>query len=181
MSLATSLYDALTAINIPKNQAREVVEALEHKMTTEFATKSDVALIRADIAVVVSRLERYEEMTKTEFAAVRNEMKAEFAAVCNEKGAEFAAVRGEMRAELAAVRNEMKVEFAAVRNEMKAEFAAVRNEMGAEFAAVRNEMKTEFAAVREESRSLEYRLVVKLGGLMVTLFGVFTAVIALLR
>ena len=137
MSLATSLYDALTAINIPKNQAREVVEALEHKMTTEFATKSDVALIRADIAVVVSRLERYEEMTKTEFAAVRNEMKAEFAAVRNEKGAEFAAVRGEMRAEL--------------------------------------------AAVREESRSLEYRLVVKLGGLMVTLFGVFTAVIALLR
>jgi hypothetical protein len=137
MSLATSLYDALTAINIPKNQAREVVEALEHKMTTEFATKSDVALIRADIAVVVSRLERYEEMTKTEFAAVRNEMKAEFAAVRNEKGAEFAAVRGEMRAEL--------------------------------------------AAVREESRSLEYRLVVKLGGLMVTLFGVFTAVISLLR
>ena len=126
MSLATSLYDALTAINIPKNQAREVVEALEHKMTTEFATKSDVALIRADIAVVVARLERYEEMTKTEFAAVRNEMRAEF-------------------------------------------------------AAVRNEMKAEFAAVREESRSLEYRLVVKLGGLMVTLFGVFTAVISLLR
>jgi hypothetical protein len=126
MSLATSLYDALTAINIPKNQAREVVEALEHKMTTEFTTKSDVALLRADIAVVVARLERYEEMTKTEFAAVRNEMKAEF-------------------------------------------------------AAVRNEMKVEFAAVREESRSLEYRLVVKLGGLMVTLFGVFTAVISLLR
>ena len=128
-------------------------------MTTEFATKSDVALIRADIAVVVARLERYEEMTKTEFAAVRNEMRAEFAAV----------------------RNEMKAEFAAVRNAMGAEFAAVRNEMGAEFAAVRNEMKAEFAAVREESRSLEYRLVVKLGGLMVTLFGVFTAVIALLR
>ena len=104
MSLATSLYDALTAINIPKNQARQVVEALEHKMTTEFTTKSDVALLRADIAVVVARLERYEEMTKTEFAAVRG-----------------------------------------------------------------------------ESRSLEYRLVVKLGGLMVTLFGVFTAVIALLR
>lgn len=106
MSLATSLYDALTAINIPKNQAREVVEALEHKVTTEFA---------------------------------------------------------------------------AVRNEMRAEFAAVRGEMRAELAAVRNEMKVEFAAVREESRSLEYRLVVKLGGLMVTLFGVFTAVISLLR
>lgn len=53
--------------------------------------------------------------------------------------------------------------------------------MTTEFAAVRNEMRAEFAAVRGESRSLEYRLVVKLGGLMVTLFGVFTAVIALLR
>ena len=104
MSLATSLYDALTAINIPKHQAREVVEALEHKMTTEFATKPDIALIRADIAVVVGRLERHEEMTKTECAAVRG-----------------------------------------------------------------------------ESQSLEHRLVVKLGGLMVTLFGVFTAVIAFLR
>ena len=170
MSLATSLYDALTAINIPKNQAREVVEALEHKMTTEFATKSDVALLRADIAVVVARLERYEEMTKTEFAAVRNEMRAE-----------FAAVRSEMKAEFAAVRNEMGAEFAVIRGEMRAELAAVRNEMGAEFATVRNEMGAEFAAVRGESRSLEYRLVVKLGGLMVTLFGVFTAVIALLR
>ncbi len=170
MSLATSLYDALTAINIPKNQAREVVEALEHKMTTEFATKSDVALIRADIAVVVARLEWYEEMTKTEFAAVRNEMRAE-----------FAAARSEMKAEFAAVRNEMGAEFAAIRGEMRAELAAVRNEMKVEFAAVRNEMGAEFAAVRGESRSLEYRLVVKLGGLMVTLFSVFTAVIALLR
>ena len=170
MSLATSLYDALTAINIPKNQAREVVEALEHKMTTEFATKSDVALIRADIAVVVARLEWYEEMTKTEFAAVRNEMRAE-----------FAAVRSEMKAEFAAIRNEMGAEFAAIRGEMRAELAAVRNEMKVEFAAVRNEMGAEFAAVRGESRSLEYRLVVKLGGLMVTLFSVFTAVIALLR
>ena len=84
-------------------------------MTTEFATKPDIALIRADIAVVVGRLERHEEMTKTECAAVRNEMRAEF------------------------------------------------------------------AAVRGESQSLEHRLVVKLGGLMVTLFGVFTAVIAFLR
>lgn len=128
-------------------------------MTTEFATKSDVALIRADIAAVAARLERHEEMTKTEFAAVRREMTDGFAAV----------------------RNEVKAEFAAVRNEMTAEFAAVRNEMKTEFAAVRNEMTAEFAAARGEMRSLEYRLVVKLGGLMVTLFGVFTAVIALFR
>ena len=42
MSLATALYDALTGINIPKDQAREVVEALDQKMTNEVATKSDI-------------------------------------------------------------------------------------------------------------------------------------------
>lgn len=143
MSVATSLYVALTNINVPQDQAREVVEALEHTMNNEFATKSDIALVRADIALGLSRLERHEELTKAEFAAVRSEMKAE-----------FVTVRSEMNAELAAVRGEMKTEFATVRGEMKAEFAAVRSEMNA----------------------TETRLVIKLGGLMITLIGAVSAI-----
>jgi len=45
-------------------------------MNNEFATKSDSALVRADIALGLSRLERHEELTKAEFAAVRGEMNA---------------------------------------------------------------------------------------------------------
>jgi len=56
-------------------------------MNNEFATKSDIALVRADIALGLSRLERHEELTKAEFAAVRGEMKAEFAAVRSEMNA----------------------------------------------------------------------------------------------
>jgi len=154
MSVATSLYVALTHINVPQDQAREVVEALEHTMKNEFATKSDIALVRADIALGLSRLERYEELTKAEFAAVRGEMKAE-----------FAAVRGEMKAEFAAVRGEMKAEFAAVRSEMKAEFAAVRSEMTADSADLRSYMS-----------AMETRLLIKLGGLIVALAGVGGAI-----
>lgn len=101
-------------------------------MNNEFATKSDIALVRADIALGLSRLERHEELTKAEFAAVRGEMKTEFAAV----------------------RGEMKAEFAAVRGEMKAEFATVRSEMNA----------------------TETRLVIKLGGLMITVIGAVSAI-----
>ncbi len=132
MSVATSLYVALTNINVPQDQAREVVEALEHTMNNEFATKSDIALVRADIALGLSRLERHEEKTKAEFAAVRSEMKAEFAAV----------------------RSEMKGEFAAVRSELKAESADLRNYMNA----------------------METRLIIKLGGLMITLIGAVSAI-----
>ena len=131
MSVATSLYVALTNINVPQDQAREVVEALEHTMNNELATKSDIALARADIALGLSRLERHDELTKAEFAAVRSEMKADFAAV----------------------RGEVKAEFAAVRSEVKAEFAAVRSEMNA----------------------METRLIIKLGGLMITLIGAVSA------
>jgi hypothetical protein len=142
ISVATSLYVALTNINVPQDQAREVVEALEHTMNNELATKSDIALARADIALGLSRLERHDELTKAEFAAVRSEMKAE---------------------------------FAAVRSEVKAECAAVRGDMKAELVAVRGDMKAEFAAVRSEMNAMETRLIIKLGGLMITLIGAVSA------
>lgn len=121
MSVATSLYAALTNINVPQDQAREVVEALEHTMNNELATKSDIALVRADIAISLSRLERHDELTKAEFAAVRGEMKAEF-------------------------------------------------------AAVRSELKAESADLRSYMNAMETRLIIKLGGLMITLIGAVSAI-----
>ena len=61
MSVATSLYVALTNINVQQDQAREVVEALEYTMNNELATKYDIALARADIALGLSRLARHDE------------------------------------------------------------------------------------------------------------------------
>ena len=150
MSFATSLYAALTDINVPKDQAREVVETLERKMTTELATKSDIALVGAAIA------------------SVHTELKAEIATSRAEAKAEFAAVRLELTVGLAAVRAEMAAETGSLRGEI----SALRGEM--------NEFKTataaEFAAVRAEMKALENRIVIKLGALIVTVFGVFPQV-----
>ncbi len=157
MSFATSLYAALTDINIPKDQAREVVETLERKMTTELATKSDIALIGAAIASVHTEL-------KAEIATSRAEAKAEFAAVRLELTVGLAAVRAEMAAETGSLRGG----FSSLRSEV----SALRSEM--------NEFKTataaEFAAVRAEMKALENRIVIKLGALIVTVFGVFPQV-----
>lgn len=133
MSLATSLYDALTGIDIPNDKAREVVESLEQKMTADFASKADVATIRADIAtvrteiaLVLGRLEQHEVATEAEFAALRRETKTEFAAVRGEMKAEFAT----LRSELANVRSEMMAELATVRSEMKALTFDITTRMG---------------------------------------------------
>lgn len=159
MSLANSLYVALTTINVPNDQAREVVDALEKKMTNDFATKSDIALVRADIT------------------AVRSEMKAEFAAVRAEMNAEFAAVRSEMNAEVSALRSELsdfKVATAA-------EFDAVRNSVQAAVDVLRAEMKADSAVLRAEMNSLHNRTIIQLGALMVVLIGVMPKVMSLLE
>jgi len=82
MVIANQLFDALTAANVPRDQAHAVVDALEHRMTSELATKADLA---------------------REIGLLRTEMKAEFAAVRGE----IAALRAETKADLAAVKIEI--------------------------------------------------------------------------
>jgi hypothetical protein len=58
MVIANTLFDALVTANVPRDQAHAVVEALEHRMTSELATKADLtreisglrAEMKADLA-----------------------------------------------------------------------------------------------------------------------------------
>jgi len=45
-----SLSDALVSINVPNDRARAVVDAMERDMGTTIATKSDLQLLRLDMA-----------------------------------------------------------------------------------------------------------------------------------
>ncbi|MBV8888205.1 MAG: DUF1640 domain-containing protein [Alphaproteobacteria bacterium] len=81
------------------------------------------------------------------------------------------ATRNELKADIAAVRTELKADIAAVR----AELQAVRAELKADIAALRAELRSEVAALRAEMASLENRLLIRLGGLMVILFGLMFA------
>jgi len=146
MSLATSLYDALTGINIPKDQARDVVEALEHKMTAEFATKSDIALLRADIA------------------SVRKDLSAE-----------IDSVRKHLTAEIEYLRKDLTAAIESVRKDMTAAIESVRKDMTAANDSLRKDLMAEIAALRAEMKALEDRLFKKLAALMVTLMGLMFA------
>ena len=109
MVVANQLFDALTAANVPRDQAHAVVDAIEHRMTAELATKADVAR-----EVGLLRTE-----TRAEFAAVRAEMAAEFAAVRAEMVAEFAAVRAETKADFAREIAGVKVDIAKLDTKME--------------------------------------------------------------
>ena len=83
MAYAISLYDALVSINVPKPQALAVVESLEQTMTSELATKTDLAQLR--------------HHTDREFALLRSDMEREFVAVRQEMATGFALLREEMK------------------------------------------------------------------------------------
>jgi hypothetical protein len=50
MDYLYSLYDALVSINVPSDKARAVVDAMERDMGTTIATKSDLQLLRVEMA-----------------------------------------------------------------------------------------------------------------------------------
>jgi hypothetical protein len=62
----------------------------------------------------------------------------------------------------------------------KAEYATFHAQIQTEFAKVRGEMAVEFATVRGEMKDLENRLLIKLGGLMIGLFTISTAILGYL-
>ena len=101
MSLATSLYDALTGINIPKDQARDVVEALEHKMTAESASKSDITLVRADIDFLRKDLTAADDSVRKDLSAAIESLRKDMTAAND-------SLRKDLMAEIAALRAEMK-------------------------------------------------------------------------
>ena len=50
MDYLYSLYDALVSINCPNDKARAVVDAMERDMGMTIATKSDLQLLRQEMA-----------------------------------------------------------------------------------------------------------------------------------
>jgi len=48
-SFEFALYDALVSIDVPADQARAVIDALEHDMGSTLATKQDILMLRQEL------------------------------------------------------------------------------------------------------------------------------------
>ena len=181
MTAELTLYEALVEAGVSKERARDVVLAQAgtmHEFLSQMVTKSE-------LAASANQLQGEIAAGRGEIAAARNELKGEIAAVSGE----LAAVRNELKGEIAAVRGEL----AAVRNELKGEIAVVRGEL----AAVRNELKGEiaefrayvdgrfnvvaeqFVLVHQDMNAMSNKIVVRLGALMVVLFGLAASLMRL--
>ena len=77
MVVANQLFDALTAANVPRDQAHAVVDALEHRMSSELATKADLEREIAGLrAATKADLEREIAGVKIDIAKLDTKMEA---------------------------------------------------------------------------------------------------------
>lgn len=65
------LYAVLLSINVPNDRARAVVDAMERDMTSTIATKTDLQILRQDLAGSINDL-RHE--MRQEIGLVRKDM-----------------------------------------------------------------------------------------------------------
>ena len=58
MKMETVLYKALVASNVPEVHATAVIEAMEKEMTSTLASKTDLAMLRAELKIDISELQK---------------------------------------------------------------------------------------------------------------------------
>ena len=163
MAAELTLYEALVEAGVSKERARDVVLAhagTMHEFLSQLVTKSE-------LGVSTKQLQGEIAAGRGEFAAARNELKGEIAAVRGE----IAAARNELKGEIAAVRGEI----AAVKNELKGEIAEFRAYVDGRF----NVVAEQFVQVRQDMNAMSNKIVVRLGALMVVLFGLAASLMRL--
>jgi hypothetical protein len=71
-----SLYDALVSINVPGDRARAVVDAMERDLSSTIATKTDLQLLRQELATMISGLATRAEMEtiKSDLVSLRSDV-----------------------------------------------------------------------------------------------------------
>ena len=111
MSYLYSLYDALVSINVPSDKARAVVDAMEHDMLTQLASKSD--------------LDSFRLATKSDFELLRQAHKADVEAARLANKAEVESLRQAVRADIDAI----GVRVDALRRELRLEQELLRSSM----------------------------------------------------
>ncbi len=131
-------------------------------------------------AIAFDTLEFVKRLRAANFSEAQAEAMVEaIAAVVTEQLATKGDI-AELRLEIEAVKRELKGDIDAVKRELKAEIDAVRRDLGAEIGTIRRDLGTEIDAVRREIKDTEYRLTIRLGGMLAAAVAVVAALVKLL-
>ena len=185
MNFRLVLYEALAGANVPSDQARAVVEALEHEMYTVLATKSDLA---ASMELFKEQLARYSAEIRQEMAEQNGLMRKEF----YQQMAEFRAELGGQNASSAAVlRSELGGQIAAMATKemiqglaTKEDLLGLATKVELKGLATKEELKglatqDQLTLLRKDMELLRASMTIRLGSMQAVGLGVLFAALKL--
>lgn len=114
--------DRLKAAGFNEPQARALADGLDQALREEVATKSDVAALRNEIGLL--RVE-----VKSEIVALGGELRGEMDALRSALKGEMDAFKGELRGEMDALKGELRGEMGALKGELRGEMGGLRGEL----------------------------------------------------
>ena len=154
---ATVTFDTLSAVQelrktgFEDRQAEAVVTTISKAMSETVATKADLELQSA--------------VTKADIEMMGAELKADTKELRSELKADTEALRSELKADTEALRSELKADTEKLRTELK----LFQQSVNSRFEKVNLRFDTLEQSLRQEMAALENRIILKLGGLMVTM------------
>jgi hypothetical protein len=123
MSLAA--LEILEQAQLPPAHARAIVRAIETDSASRLeslATKSDVASIRSDLALITGEL-------RSDIASLRGELKGDITSVQSGLKRDIASVQSELKGDITSVKSELKGDIASVKSELRVEMRDMKSEL----------------------------------------------------
>ena len=154
---ATVAFDTLKAAqelrktDFEDRQAEAIVSTISKAVSETVATKADLELQNA--------------VTKADIEAMGADLRADTEALRSELKADNEALRSELKADNEALRSELKADNKALRSEFK----LFQQSVDSRFEKVNLRFDTLEKSLRQDMAAQENRIVLKIGGLMVTM------------
>ena len=158
----------LRAAGFDELQAEALVATVGEALVGNVATKSDIGELRNDSELMRAELKGEIAELRNDSELMRAELKGEIAELRNDSEL----MRAEFKSEIAELRGEL--------HEFRAEYKGEMAELRGEIVGLRNYTDVAISEVREDMRSLELRMTIRLGGIVVASVGLGVAAMQLL-
>jgi hypothetical protein len=138
-----------------KQVSRYAIEQSRRSTEAFMALRTEVAALRADVAMVIGRVDflageaAVMRATLIHHGRALDVLQQDVSALRNDT----IAMRQDMatRQELAAARDELRSEMATMRDELRSEMTTMRDELRSEMTTMRDELRSEMTTMREEA------------------------------
>ena len=135
-------------------------------------------------AIAFDTLEFVKRLRAANFSEAQAEAMVEaIAAVVTEQlatKADIAELRRELGGDINELRRYLEAGLEAGRSNLETQNAALRRDLEAQNAALRRDLETQIEAVRREIKESEYRVTIRLGGMLTAAIAVVAALVKLL-